>query len=145
MFMFIGEYQHAVDEKSRLAIPVKFRAELKEGLVVTRGLDNCLFVFSKKEWKKLAEKITNLPLSQANSRAFARLMLSGAMDMKLDKQGRAVLPDYLVKYAHLGRQVVITGLYSRLEIWDEKKWSAYKQNTEKQSQEISERMGELGI
>ncbi len=143
--MFIGEFHHAMDDKSRLAIPVKFRAELKGGAVVTRGLDNCLFVFSKTEWKKLAEKITALPLSQANSRAFARLMLSGAMDVKLDSQGRVILPEYLTQYAKLVKQVVVTGLYSRLEIWDEEIWKNYKQNTEKQSEEIAERMGELGI
>ncbi|KKR48682.1 MAG: Protein MraZ [Candidatus Magasanikbacteria bacterium GW2011_GWC2_40_17] len=143
--MFIGEFHHAVDDKSRLAIPVKFRLELKDGAVITRGLDSCLFVFSKKEWKNLAEKITALPLSQANSRAFARLMLSGAMDVKMDKQGRVIVPDYLNKYAGLKKQVVVTGLYSRLEVWDEEAWEKYKQNTEKQSEEIAERMGELGI
>lgn len=143
--MFIGEFHHAVDDKSRLAIPVKFRLDLKEGAVITRGLDNCLFIFSKKEWKKLAEKITALPLSQAQARAFARLMLSGAMDVKMDKQGRVIVPDYLTKYAGLKKQVVVTGLYSRLEVWDEEVWNTYKQNTEKQSEEIAERMGELGI
>lgn len=143
--MFIGEYHHLVDEKSRLAIPVKFRTELKNGAVITRGVDNCLFVFSQREWKKLAEKITNLPLGQSNGRAFARLTLSGAMDVKLDKQGRVILPDYLIKYADLKKQAVVAGLYSRLEIWDEEKWNAYKQNTEKQSEEIAEKMGELGV
>jgi len=143
--MFIGEFHHAVDDKSRLAVPVKFRVELKSGAVVTRGLDNCLFVFTKAEWKKLAEKITALPLSQANSRAFSRLMLAGAMDVKLDSQGRIILPDYLIKYAGLKKQVTVAGLYSRLEIWDEDVWNKYKENTEKQSEEIAERMGELGI
>lgn len=143
--MFIGEFHHAVDDKSRLAVPVKFRVELKSGAVVTRGLDNCLFVFTKTEWKKLAEKITALPLSQANSRAFSRLMLAGAMDVKLDSQGRIILPDYLIKYAGLKKQVTVAGLYSRLEIWDEEVWNKYKENTEKQSEEIAERMGELGI
>ena len=143
--MFIGEFQHSIDEKSRLAIPVKFRADLKEGAVVTRGLDNCLFVFTKKEWKALAEKIVNLPLTQANSRAFSRLMLSGAMDVKLDNQGRIIVPDYLQKFADLKKKVIITGLYSRLEIWDEDKWNVYKQQTESNSNDIAEKMGELGI
>ncbi|HPV70400.1 MAG TPA: division/cell wall cluster transcriptional repressor MraZ [Candidatus Magasanikbacteria bacterium] len=143
--MFIGEFQHSLDDKSRLAIPVKFRADLKNGAVVTRGLDNCLFVFTKTEWKKLAEKLINLPLTQANSRAFARLMLSGAMDVKLDSQGRIILPEYLQKFAELKKKIVITGLYSRLEIWDEDKWQAYKQQTEANSNDIAEKMGELGI
>lgn len=143
--MFIGEFNHAIDDKSRLAVPVKFRLDLKGGAVVTRGLDNCLFVFTKTEWKKLAEKITALPLSQANSRAFSRLMLAGAMDVKLDSQGRIILPEYLIKFAGLNKKVIVAGLYSRLEIWDEDVWNKYKENTEKQSQEIAERMGELGI
>lgn len=143
--MFIGEFQHSIDEKSRLAIPVKFRADLKQGAVVTRGLDSCLFVFTKTEWKKLAEKIVNLPLTQSNSRAFARLMLSGAMDVNLDAQGRIIVPDYLQKFAELKKKVVVTGLYSRLEIWDEEKWNVYKKQTESNSLDIAERMGELGI
>lgn len=143
--MFIGEYAHTIDEKSRLAVPIKFRPDLAEGAVITRGLDNCLFFFTKAEWQKLAEKLANLPLSQANTRAFARLMLAGAMDVTLDKQGRIILPDYLKKYAGLNRQVVITGLYNRLEIWDAQIWAKYKQNTESQSEEIAERMGELGV
>jgi len=143
--MFIGEFQHSIDEKSRLAIPVKFRNELKQGAVVTRGLDNCLFVFTKAEWKKLAEKIVNLPLTQSNSRAFSRLMLSGAMDVKLDGQGRIIVPEYLQKFAELKKKIVITGLYSRLEIWDEDKWNTYKQQTETNSNDIAEKMGELGI
>ena len=143
--MFIGEFQHSIDEKSRLAIPVKFRADLKQGAVVTRGLDSCLFVFTKTEWKKLAEKIVNLPLTQSNSRAFARLMLSCAMDVNLDAQGRIIVPDYLQKFAELKKKVVVTGLYSRLEIWDEEKWNVYKKQTESNSLDIAERMGELGI
>lgn len=143
--MFIGEYQHIIDEKSRLAVPVKFRKALSEGAVVTRGFDNCLFLFTKTEWQKVAEKTANLPFAQANSRAFARLMLAGAMDLTLDKQGRIILPEYLKKFAGLKKQVVITGLYNRLEIWDAQIWAKYKQTTESQSEEIAEKMGELGI
>lgn len=143
--MFIGEYSHTIDEKSRLAIPIKFRPELTEGAVITRGLDNCLFLFTRAEWQKLAEKLASLPFSQANTRAFARLMLAGAMDVTLDKQGRIILPDYLREFAGLKKQVVITGLYNRLEIWEAQTWAKYKQSTENQSEEIAERMGELGV
>ncbi|KKR98902.1 MAG: Protein MraZ [Candidatus Magasanikbacteria bacterium GW2011_GWC2_41_17] len=143
--MFIGEYLHTIDEKSRLAIPIKFRADLLKGAVVTRGLDNCLFLFTKVEWQKLAEKLANLPLSQSNTRAFARLMLAGAMDAELDKQGRIILPEYLQKFAGLKKQVIVAGLYNRLEIWDESTWTKYKESTEKNSEEIAERMGELGV
>jgi len=93
--MFIGEYSHNLDDKGRLAVPVKFRRDLSKGAVVTRGLDNCLFVYTKTEWEKLATKLASLPISQANSRAFSRLMLAGAMDVEIDKQGRMVLPESL--------------------------------------------------
>lgn len=143
--MFIGEYQHTIDEKGRIAVPVKFRAELSHGAVVTRGLDNCLFLYPKKDWVELAEKLVKLPISQSNTRAFSRLMLSGAMDVALDKQGRLILPDYLRKYAGLNKKVIVTGLYNRLEIWDEAVWEEYKANTEKDSANIAEALGELGV
>lgn len=144
-YMFIGEYSHNLDDKGRLAIPIKFRNELIRGAVVTRGLDSCLFLYTKKEWEKLAEKLAALPFSQANSRAFARLMLAGAMDLEIDKQGRAVLPEYLRQFAGLKKNVVVAGLYSRLEIWDQQKWNEYKIKTENESSEIAERMAELGV
>jgi MraZ protein len=143
--MFIGEYKHSLDEKGRLAIPTKFRKSLAKGAVVTRGLDASLFLFPKEEWGKLAEKLASLPLGQSNSRAFARLMLAGAMDVELDKQGRAVLPEYLRQYAELGRTAVIAGLYNRLEIWDEQKWEAYKRKVEGDADSVAEKLGQLGI
>ena len=143
--MFIGEYKHSVDEKGRLAIPVKFRAALKKGAVVTRGLDTSLFLFPQEEWDKLAEKLASLPLGTSNSRAFARLMLAGAMDVKLDKQGRVVLPEYLRKYASLKKTIVLAGLYNRLELWDKDKWEAYKKGVEKDAEKIAEKLGELGL
>jgi len=143
--VFIGEYNHNLDDKGRLAIPAKFRRELQKGAVVTRGLDNCLFLYTQSEWKKLVEKLSALPISQSNSRAFARLMLAGAMDVKLDTQGRIILPEYLRKFATLKKKTIIAGLYNRLEIWDESLWEKYKQQTETSSNEIAERMGELGV
>ncbi|MFH1226221.1 MAG: division/cell wall cluster transcriptional repressor MraZ [bacterium] len=143
--MFIGEYYHNLDEKGRLAVPVKFRQRLAKGAVVTRGLDNCLFLYTKDEWAILAEKLAKLPISKANTRAFARLMLAGAMDVEFDTQGRIVLPDYLRKYADIRKKVVIAGLYNRLEIWDEEIWSQYKKGTEKKSGDIAEALGELGV
>ena len=143
--MFIGEYQHNLDDKGRLAIPAKFRAELKKGAVVTRGLDSCLFLYTKSEWAKLAEKLAALPFSQSNSRAFARLMLAGAMEVDVDAQGRMVLPEYLRTFATLKKNVIVAGLYSRVEIWDEANWNKYKTQTESQSNEIAERMAELGV
>ncbi len=143
--MFIGEYKHSIDEKGRLAIPSKFRKSLIKGAVVTRGLDSSLFLFPKEEWGKLAEKLASLPLGQSNSRAFARLMLAGAMDVELDKQGRVVLPEYLRKYAGLSKASIVAGLYNRLEIWDEKKWEAYKKKVEGDANAVAEALGELGI
>lgn len=143
--MFIGEYNHSIDEKGRLAIPVKFRTELAKGAVVTRGLDNCLFLYPQKDWEALAEKLSKLPISKANTRAFARLMLAGAMDCEVDRQGRIVLPDYLRTYAGVSKKVVVAGLYNRLEIWDETAWSKYKVSTEKRGGDIAEALGELGV
>ena len=143
--MFLGEYQHYIDPKGRMAIPAKFRDELKSGAIITRGLDSCLFVFAPKEWEALAQKLVSLPLAQANSRAFIRLMLAGATNVEIDAQGRVLIPDYLRKYAGLKKEVVVAGLYSRIEIWDAEEWERYKTKTEGASQEIAEKMGELGI
>jgi MraZ protein len=143
--MFIGEYSHTVDNKGRLSVPVKFRNALNNGAVVTRGLDNCLFLYSKEEWDKLALRLSKLPISQANTRAFARLMLAGAMDVSLDKQGRVMLPDYLRKYATLSKKVVIAGLFNRLEVWDSKEWDKYRERTERSNKDIAEALGALGV
>lgn len=143
--MFIGEYHHTLDEKGRMALPVKFRTALLHGCVVTRGIDQCLAVYTMEEWQKLADKLVALPLSQANSRAFSRLMLSGAMDTELDKQGRIVVPDYLRAYAKLEKNLVVVGLYNRLEIWDKGAWEIYRKNTEEASSEIAEKLNEIGV
>ena len=143
--MFIGEYKYNLDSKNRLAMPSKFRKLFKEGAVITKGLDNCLFIYTSKEWSKLMEKLASLPISQAKSRAFSRLMLAGAMDVSLDGQGRVVLPDYLKQFASLNKKVVLAGLYNRLELWDEKLWSKYQRTSEKDSNEIAEGLVDLGI
>lgn len=143
--MFIGEYNHSIDEKGRLAIPIKFRDELGRGAVVTRGLDNCLFVYTADEWKIMAEKLAALPISKANTRAFARLMLAGAMDCEIDKQGRVMLPEFLRTYAGIAKKAVVAGLFNRLEIWDETAWNKYKTATEKDSGDIAEALGELSV
>lgn len=143
--MFIGEYKHNIDDKGRLAIPIKFRADLSKGAVVTRGLDTSLFLFPKEEWDKLAVKLASLPLGQSNSRAFARLMLAGAMDVEVDKQGRVMLPEYLRTYAGLHKSVVLAGLYNRLELWDEASWNAYKLKMEEDAESVAEQLGELGV
>ena len=143
--MLLGEYKHNLDTKGRMAIPAKFRDKLSAGAIITRGIDNCLFVFANAEWEKLAEKLIALPLAQANSRAFVRLMLAGATDVVVDSQGRILIPDYLRKYAGLKKMTVVAGLYNRIEVWDEAVWTAYKTKAETSSEEIAEKLGELGI
>lgn len=142
---FIGEYQHTIDQKKRLAVPVKFRQLLGKKAVITRGLDNCLFLYSFKEWQKLAKKLSQLPISQADARGFARLMLAGAMEVNLDGLGRILVPDYLKKYASLERKIVVAGLYNRVEIWDERKWKEYQKKTEGEVGDMAERLRELGV
>lgn len=143
--MFIGEYAHTIDDKGRFSVPAKFRQQLKGGVVVTRGLDRCLFLYTREAWEELAAKLAALPIAQRSARAFARLMLAGAWDAKLDSQGRVMIPEYLRSYAGLQKQVSIAGLYDRMEIWDEDAWHAYRTKTEENSDEIAEAMTELGI
>ncbi len=143
--MLIGEYKHSIDAKKRLSIPSKFRKELGDGAVITRGLDNCLFVFPSAHWRQLAEKLGNMPLVQQDSRSFARLLLSGAMEVDFDGLGRILIPEYLKHYAGLQKVAVVAGLYNRLEIWEESRWEQYKSNLEKNSDSIAEKLGELGI
>lgn len=143
--MFIGEHSHTIDEKGRVSVPVKYREQLSEGLVVTRGLDHCLWIYTKPEWEKIAGKLAALPISQKKSRAFARLMLAGAWDAELDSQGRIVLPEYLRTYSSLSKHVIIAGLYNRIEVWNEDSWQAYSAQTQENSDEIAEGMSELGI
>jgi len=126
-------------------VPAKFRSMLKEGAVVTKGLDSCLFLYPKKQWLNLAEKLASLPISQAKARAFARHMLAGAMDVDFDSQGRINLPEYLRQFAGLKKKTIIAGLFDRLEIWDEAGWHKYKTGTEKNSADIAETLGELGV
>lgn len=143
--MFIGEYHHVVDDKGRLALPVKFREELGRAVVVTRGLDTCLFVYTQPEWNELAQRLSKLPLAKANTRAFARLMLAGAMELEVDKQGRVIVPDYLRAYAGLKKKVTVAGLFNRLELWNEATWTKYQAGTERHAGDIAEALGELGV
>lgn len=143
--MFIGEYSHTIDAKKRMAIPIKFRKDLGKKAVLTRGLDNCLYLYSLSEWETLAKKLSNLPISRSDSRAFSRLMLAGAMEVSLDSLGRILVPDYLKEYASLNKKAVLAGLYNRIEVWSEDKWKSYKKQTESKVEDIAEKMNELGI
>ncbi|NTW30844.1 MAG: division/cell wall cluster transcriptional repressor MraZ [Candidatus Moranbacteria bacterium] len=143
--MFIGEYSHSIDPKRRLALPSKFRGELGSRVVVTRGLDRSLFVYPMKVWEALAEKLGTMPVGEAATRSFIRLQLAGATDVELDSQGRVLIPDYLKEYAGLGKNVVVVGLFNRLEIWGEDTWKTYKAEAEKNTDGIAEELGKLGV
>ena len=143
--MFIGEYSHSIDQKGRMAIPSKMRRQLGEGAVVTKGTDNCLFVYPKDEWQKLATKLAALPISDAKARAFSRLMLAGASEVEFDGQGRALLPKYLREFASLNKKAIVAGLYNRLEIWEEGAWEKYKQGAQRDQDKIADHLSQLGI
>lgn len=143
--MFLGEFSHSIDAKKRLAIPSKFRSELGTKAVLTIGFDTCLFLYPEKEWVKLAEKLSALPIGQTSVRDLNRLMLAGAAEVEFDKLGRILVPDYLKKYAGLNKKATVAGLYNRVEIWDESKWDSYKSKAQKNIGNLAEKMGELGV
>jgi MraZ protein len=143
--MFIGEYDYTIDEKGRVSIPVKFRNKLSGGCVITRGLDHCLWVYPMDEWQNLAQKISELPLTQKDARSFSRLMLAGATDVTLDKAGRVNIPNYLKEYAGIKSKIVVTGMYNRLEIWPTDEWNAFKKDMEDNSDKIAENLAEIGF
>lgn len=143
--MFIGEYSHTIDDKGRISVPVKFRADLASGCVLTRGLDGCLWIYTESEWNKIADGISNLPITQKNARSFSRFILSGAMDLKLDRAGRINIPKYLSEYADIRNKVVVTGMHNRLELWASEKWSKFKEEMENNSEEVAENLSDLGF
>jgi len=143
--MFIGEYKHTIDSKKRLALPYKFRKELGKGVIVTRGFDKCLVVYSQKEWKGVIEELRKLPTSRAESRKFNRVVLGGAIEVNLDKLGRILIPDYLKKYAGLKKNITVCGLSNKLEIWDIQKWETYRKKAEQDIDKVAEKLPDLGI
>lgn len=143
--MLLGEYQHSIDDKGRMAVPAKFRKTLSGGVVLTKGGEGCLYLYPLDEWTKLAESISKLSINQADSRAYSRHMLGGASHSEIDSQGRVLIPDYLRDYAGIRAKAMVIGLYNRAEIWDEEKWRSYRANLESKSDEIAERLGGAGI
>ncbi|MBI1957080.1 MAG: division/cell wall cluster transcriptional repressor MraZ [Candidatus Niyogibacteria bacterium] len=142
--MLIGEYEHTIDAKKRMALPAKFRKDLGREVVVTRGLDRCLFAYPMSEWQKVSEALASLPTGQASNRSFVRLFLAGAAHTEMDALGRILIPEYLKQYAELSEKVAVVGVGKRLEIWDWKRWEMYKAETEKQADTLAERLGEIG-
>ena len=141
--MLIGEYEHSLDVKGRLIMPVKLRQDMGEKFIITKGLDGCLFAFSQEEWLNFETKLKLLPLSDKNARKFVRFFLSGATECELDKQGRFLIPNNLRIAANLEKEVVIIGVGTRLEIWDKSIWE--KCDEDISADEIAENMANLGI
>lgn len=143
--MFIGEYEHALDEKKRVMLPKAFKNGLGKKMVLTRGLDNCLFVYSMGAWEKIAERLQNLSFAQADSRSFNRFFLSGAVEVEVDAAGRMLIPDHHKQFAGLKRTVVFAGVSDRVEIWDAGQWKSYKARIEKQADAMAEKLGDIGV
>ena len=142
--MFIGEYQHAIDNKNRIIIPTKFRDKLGSEFIVTKGLDGCLYIYTLSEWAIMEEKLKKLPLTSKDARAFVRFFFSGANEVSIDKQGRALIPQNLCEYASIDKEIVSIGVSTRIEIWAKDKWDEYN-GSDMNFDEIAEKMIELGI
>lgn len=138
--MFMGEFQHSVDEKGRMIIPAKFRDALGSSFVMTRGLDRCLFVYPMDEWEALEQKLKSLPLMKADARAFTRFFFSGATECELDKQGRVNIPLNLREHAGLQKETVVIGVSNRVEIWSKELWLQYNEQSEQSFNEIAEKL-----
>ncbi len=143
--MLIGEYTHTQDEKKRISLPAKFRKELGKKVVITHGLDNCLFLYTMKEWMVIADKLGNLSMGAADSRGFNRIMLAGAVEIDIDSNGRVLIPEFLREFAGLNSKVVFAGVHSRVEVWSEDKWKEYKKRILKSADQLAEKLGEIGV
>lgn len=143
--MFIGEYQHSLDSKGRIIIPSKFREDLGPEFIMTKGLDNCLFVYPESEWKILEEKLKSLPLTNRDARAFVRFFFAGATECELDKQGRILIPANLRAHSKLEKEAVIIGVSTRVEIWSKSEWDIYNEDDSLSYESIAGKMAELGI
>ncbi len=140
--MLIGEYHHSLDEKNRLIIPSKFRAEIGNEFIITRGLDRCLFIYSKDEWEKIVNKLSTLPFTKKDARDFLRFFLSGATVCEFDKQGRIIITSPLVQYAGLKKDCVIIGVNERLEIWSEESFNTFISENEDNFSKVAENLFE---
>lgn len=142
--MFIGEYEHNLDEKNRISLPKAFRGSFGKKLVMTRGLDNCLFAYPKGSWEKVAAKLQELSFAQADTRGFNRFILSGASEVEVDGAGRVLIPEHQRVFAGLKKKVVFAGVSDRVELWDLDRWTTYKAKIEKDAERMAEKLGEIG-
>ena len=143
--MFMGEYQHSIDQKGRIMMPAKIRTQLGERFVLTKGLDSCLFVYPEQEWKVLEEKLKKLPFTNRDARNFSRFFFSGATEVEFDKQGRILVPNNLRSHGKLDKDVVIIGVSTRLEIWDKETWENYSNEAQGDYEELAEKMMDFEI
>lgn len=143
--MFLGEYQHTLDTKGRITVPSKFREQLGDKFVATKGLDNCIFLYPMEEWRTIEEKLRSLPFTRADVRSFARFFFSGASELEVDRQGRTLIPLNLREYATIDKELIIIGVGSRIEIWSADKWGKYNLDAESSYEEIAESLVDLGI
>ena len=143
--MFIGQHTHKLDEKSRLSVPKKFREKLGGTVVVTHGLDQCLFVYTLQEWEQFSYKMSELSMGQADTRAFTRYMLSSAVEVDIDKSGRVLIPDFLRDHAGLTENVIVAGVHNRIELWNEDAWQEYISSVTKRADTLAERLGDIGM
>jgi MraZ protein len=143
--MVIGEYNHTLDDKKRLSLPSKFRKEFGKKVVLTHGLDHCLFVYSTDEWKQFVEKLSTLSMGQGDSRSFTRFILGSAVETEIDKAGRILIPEFLKDFAKLKSKVVVVGVGNRAELWDERAWQTYKSGVEKKADTLADKLGEIGM
>lgn len=143
--MFIGEFSHTIDAKGRVAVPFRFRRGLGKGAVITRSTDTCLVIYPKEEWTTVAQKLSRLPMFDPKAKALSRFIFSGAVEVEFDRQGRALIPQYLRQWAGLKKQVVVTGIFNKIEIWDEVSWKAQQKKDGVGSAEFDKQIQELGI
>lgn len=143
--MFMGEYEHSVDAKGRLILPAKFREELGDTFIATRGLENCLFIYPQKEWAIQDQKLEKLSLFDPQARAVKRYMYGGAAELEVDKQGRVLIPLSLRQYAKLDKDVIVAGVSNRVEIWSKENWLNYNAETEKNIEQMAAKLIESGI
>lgn len=143
--VFLGEYSHTIDEKGRLTIPSKYRFYLEDGLVVTRGVDRCIVAYPIEEWKALVAKVMSLPSTPKPSREFARLIFSAASDLKMDRQGRILLPSVLAQYANIDSEAIIIGMSNRFEVWNPKQWEENRALLEDKAESLVEALADYGI
>lgn len=143
--MLIGEYIHTIDDKNRLSLPAKFRTEMGKRVVITPGLDGCLFVFTLKQWREISAKLSESSMFQSDSRSFNRFMFGGAVEAEVDAIGRILVPEFLAKRAKLSGRVAVVGVHGRVEIWDEKTWRSYKEQVENKADALAEKLGQVGV